>query len=98
MELCSALPLGLAGSLHCAGMCGPLVLALAKARPRPMRESVGRFCYHLGRMASYCLLGLMHGLIGHVALPAGFQRWLSVTLGVTLLAGLLAAPVLKWVT
>ena len=104
MELWTAFLLGLAGSLHCAGMCGPLVLALAKARPRTMRESTGRVFYHLGRVASYCLLGLVLGLLGHVAAPAGFQRWLSITLGVALLAGLLlsarmslAAPVVKWI-
>ncbi len=46
----------------------------------------------------------MLGLVGHVAAPAGFQRWLSITLGVVLLTGLflstkvsLAAPVVKWI-
>ena len=104
MQLWTAFLLGLAGSLHCAGMCGPLVLALAKARPRTVRESTGRVCYHLGRVASYCLLGLMLGLLGHVAAPAGFQRWLSISLGFVLLGGLLvaarvplAAPVMKWI-
>jgi sulfite exporter TauE/SafE len=104
MELWTAFLLGLAGSLHCAGMCGPLVLALAKARPRTMRESTGRVCYHLGRVASYGLLGLALGLMGQVAAPAGFQRWLSIALGIGLLGGLLtsaklplAAPVVKWV-
>jgi sulfite exporter TauE/SafE len=104
MELWTAFLLGLAGSLHCAGMCGPLVLALAKTRPRTARESTGSVFYHLGRVTSYCLLGLMLGFLGHIAAPAGFQRWLSITMGVVLLAGLListkvplAAPVLKWV-
>jgi sulfite exporter TauE/SafE len=105
MELWTAFLLGLAGSLHCAGMCGPLVLALAKTRPRTMRESTGRVCYHLGRVASYCLLGLMLGSLGHVVAPAGFQRWLSIVVGALLLAGILvaakvplAAPVWKCLT
>ena len=105
MELWTAILLGLAGSVHCAGMCGPLVLALAKVRHRTPRESAGRVFYHLGRMASYGLLGLLLGLAGHVAAPAGFQRWLSVALGVALLGGLLAsrrlplaAPVWRWVS
>jgi uncharacterized protein len=105
MELWTAFLLGLAGSLHCAGMCGPLVLALAKTRPRTVLDSTGRVFYHLGRVASYCLLGLMLGLLDHLVVPAGFQRWLSILLGVALLGGLLvaakvplAAPVMKWVT
>lgn len=104
MQLWTAFLLGLAGSLHCAGMCGPLLLALAKARPRTVHESTGRVCYHLGRVASYCAIGLLLGLLGQVAAPDGFQRWLSITLGVALLGGLfvatkvpLAAPVMKWV-
>ncbi len=88
MALSAAFLLGLAGSLHCAGMCGPLVLALPKIRPGTTRESTSRVCYHLGRMASYCLLGLVLGFFGHAAALAGFQRSLSILLGVTLLASL----------
>jgi sulfite exporter TauE/SafE len=105
MGLWSAFLLGLAGSLHCAGMCGPLMLALAKARPRSGLESTGRVFYHLGRIVSYCALGLILGFLGHVAAPAGFQRWLSIAIGVVLLVGLLlaarvplATPVMKWIT
>lgn len=105
MELWTAFLLGLAGSLHCAGMCGPLVLALAKARPRTARELAGRVCHHLGRVASYCLLGLMLGLFGRLAAPDGWQRWLSIALGVALLVASLAAsriplgaPLMKWIT
>src|SRR6266498_1763580 len=89
MELWTAFLLGLAGSLHCAGMCCPLVLAVAKTRPRTARESAGRVFCHIGRVASYCLFGLMLGYLGHAAAPAGFQRWLSIALGIALLGGLL---------
>src|SRR5262249_20361937 len=106
MQLWTAFLLGCVGSLHCAAMCGPLVVALAKARPRTRtgRDSAGRVVYHAGRVASYGALGLILGLLGHAATPAGWQNWLSIGLGLVLLAGLwaapkvsLAAPVWKWV-
>ena len=105
MELWTAFALGLAGSLHCAVMCGPLVLALSKARPPSLRESAGRICYHAGRIATYSLLGLIFGFLGYFVAPAGFQRWLSISLGVFLFAGLLvgtrvslAPSIWSWVT
>jgi sulfite exporter TauE/SafE len=104
MELWTAFLLGLAGSVHCAGMCGPLVLALAKVRPRTKHEWAGRLFHHLGRLLSYCLLGLALGSLSHAIVPPGFQRWLSALLGTTLLTGLLlsarapiAGPFFRWV-
>jgi len=105
MVFLTAFLLGLAGSLHCAGMCGPLLVALAKARPGAHGRFAGRVFYHLGRMLSYCLLGLLLGLASHFAAPAGFQRWLSVALGIALLGGLLlsrklpiSTPIWKWIS
>jgi sulfite exporter TauE/SafE len=104
MYLWSAFLLGLAGSLHCAGMCGPLLLALGKTLPSTPNPGVGRVCYHIGRVTVYSLLGAVFGTMGHVAVPDGFQRWLSVALGVALLAGFviprkttLAAPMFQWI-
>ena len=104
MQLWTAFLLGFAGSLHCAAMCGPLLLALSQARPRTLRGSAGRIIYHFGRISSYGVLGLILGLFGNLAAPAGFQRWLSIILGAGLLFALLAAtrislaaPVMKWV-
>jgi sulfite exporter TauE/SafE len=45
---------GLATSLHCVGMCGPLACAL---RVRPME-------YHAGRLFSYSLAGALCGAAG----------------------------------
>ncbi len=88
MELWTAFLLGLVGSVHCAGMCGPLVIALARSRSQSLHASTGRLVYHLGRAASYVLMGLALGLIGQAAAPAGFQRWLYLGLGVSLLGAL----------
>ncbi len=91
MELWTAFALGLVGSLHCAGMCGPLALALPHAGNRPASYFAGRAAYNLGRVVTYCVLGLIFGLLGKTLLLAGVQRWLSVALGVVLLLGLFAS-------
>jgi len=91
MELWTAFMLGLVGSLHCAGMCGPLALALPQGVNRPLSYFAGRVAYNLGRTLTYCALGLGAGLLGKTLLLAGVQRWLSITLGVALLAGLFSS-------
>jgi uncharacterized protein len=76
--LFSALLLGLAGSLHCVGMCGPLLLAL----PVEARDKWAVFSqmlrYHSGRILTYALLGVLFGLAGKGIALAGFQQALSV--------------------
>jgi sulfite exporter TauE/SafE len=100
----TAFILGLAGSLHCAGMCGPLALAL----PHPGRGVAGfvggRLLYQAGRIVTYVLLGLVFGLVGRSLAMAGVQRWVSVAAGMLILLGLvmsgwsgLAGPWTAWV-
>ena len=88
MELWTAFILGLIGSLHCAGMCGPLALALPHVGKNASAFFAGRLAYNLGRLVTYCGLGLVFGLLGKTLALAGVQRWVSIALGVTLLAGL----------
>jgi sulfite exporter TauE/SafE len=91
MDYWTALILGLVGSLHCAGMCGPLALALPDAGVSTFRHFSGRLAYNLGRVVTYCLLGVVFGVVGKVLWLAGVQRWVSIALGVALLACLLAS-------
>jgi sulfite exporter TauE/SafE len=91
MELSLALALGLLGSLHCAAMCGALQLALPVPPGGPGRIVLGRVVYQLGRMLTYVLLGAVAGMAGQSLLLAGLQRWLSLGLGLLILAGFLAA-------
>jgi uncharacterized protein len=91
MELWTAFVLGLVGSLHCAGMCGPLALALPQTGNPGLSFSAGRLAYNLGRVVTYCLLGLVFGLLGKTLFLAGIQRWVSIALGLTLLFGLFAS-------
>ena len=48
---------GLTASLHCVGMCGPLVMTITK---NPLEN----FIYHLGRLLGYSLLTIFIGLVG----------------------------------
>ena len=91
MEYWTAFILGLFGSLHCAGMCGPLALALPHAGRNASGFVAGRLAYNLGRIVTYCAMGFVFGLFGKTFLLAGFQRTVSITLGVTLLVGLFAS-------
>src|ERR1041385_2077549 len=77
----TALVLGLVGSLHCAGMCGPLALALPQAGGNALAFGFGRVTYNLGRVSAYCILGLLFGLVGRSLFLAGVQRWVSIALG-----------------
>lgn len=79
--LITALILGFAGSLHCAGMCSPLAFAVfAKSGPAVLH----RVLYNAGRILTYCMLGLGVSAIGFM-LPLPVQYAISILLGVTLL-------------
>jgi len=61
---------GLLASLHCIGMCGPIVLAYSVAGDAPpggrvMKRTIGlHVAYNGGRIASYAALGAVAGLAG----------------------------------
>ena len=85
MELWTAFLLGLGGSLHCVGMCGPLALALPGGRDGLWRFAAKRLLYNGGRVITYALLGGFFGLLGDLFGLAGLQQALSIGLGVGLL-------------
>ena len=87
----SALILGLAGSLHCIGMCGPLAAALPGGSRRHSNPLLARVYYNLGRICTYALLGSIAGSLGHAVQHTGFQRSLSILTGVLLISGWLFA-------
>jgi uncharacterized protein len=91
LDVWTAFLLGLVGSFHCAGMCGPLALALPAAGDTTPGYVLGRVAYNLGRIVTYGLLGILFGLAGWTFVLAGVQRWVSIALGVALLLGLFAS-------
>jgi len=90
--LWTALVLGLAGSFHCLGMCGPIAFVLPVERSSKSKLIFQTFLYHLGRIISYSLIGLLFGLIGKGLYLAGFQQRLSILMGVVMIA-LILIPV-----
>jgi uncharacterized protein len=96
METWTALILGLAGSLHCAGMCGPLALALPAPAGGPVARVANRMLYNLGRVATYGLIGLLFGVFGKALALAGVQRWFSIGMGAVLLLGVIAGRLEGW--
>ncbi len=83
--LYTALVLGLLGSFHCIGMCGPIAFVLPVDRTSQSRAFVGSFLYHLGRLLTYGLIGMLFGLLGKGLYLAGFQQRLSILIGVVMI-------------
>lgn len=85
----TALLLGLAGSLHCIGMCGPLYIRFQMNEHQTVWNKVA---YFMGKTLSYGLLGLIAGVLGK-AFSVGStrlnlfnnQQVLAVVSGVVLL-------------
>lgn len=78
--------LGFLGSAHCAGMCGPIVLALPGSDQPTPSLLTGRLLYNLGRVVTYMFLGLLVGLLGVGASLAGYQQLISIVAGVLILS------------
>ena len=73
--------LGLVGSLHCVGMCGPLALALPVQYLYRSQRVFAIVLYQAGRVITYSTLGLVFGLAGRQVYLAGFQQWFSIGMG-----------------
>ncbi len=81
----SALLVGFLGSLHCIGMCGPIVLALPQKHSGKYALLQTRLLYNFGRVLTYAVLGLIVGLLGKGLMLAGTQQLVSISIGVIIL-------------
>ena len=78
----AGLVLGFFGSLHCIGMCGPLVIAMPADMGGHVRFVAGRLSYNLGRVMTYMGIGGLLGLAGGSIPMPEVQRAISVMAGV----------------
>jgi sulfite exporter TauE/SafE len=85
MTLLAPILLGLAGSLHCVGMCGPLMLALPLDAAGKRHVLLQMLTYHSGRILTYAALGILFGLLGKGIFLAGLQKGLSVGAGIVMI-------------
>ncbi|HNX78775.1 MAG TPA: sulfite exporter TauE/SafE family protein [Prolixibacteraceae bacterium] len=79
--LLSAFLVGLAGSFHCAGMCGPIAIALPLYGSSLPAKFFGGLLYNLGRTLTYVIMGALFGLIGLGLHMMGFQQIVSIVMG-----------------
>jgi uncharacterized protein len=82
MEYWTAFTLGLFGSLHCIGMCGPIALSLPYQDTSKFRTLLNVLTYNFGRTFSYTIIGIIPGLLGLGVFLSGYQTSLSIGLGI----------------
>lgn len=78
----TALIMGLAGSLHCAGMCSPLAMTITSMNSPAFSN---RLLYNAGRILTYGILGASVATMGLILPLPKFQNILSITLGIILI-------------
>ncbi|WP_336516630.1 sulfite exporter TauE/SafE family protein [Pollutibacter soli] len=76
--------MGIASSLHCIGMCGPLTLLIPVTGMDERRKKPALYIYHAGRLTMYMVLGMITGMAGRFLYLAGMQQSLSIAAGTIL--------------
>ncbi len=80
-----AFVMGLAGSLHCVGMCGPIAMALPLQGRSSREKLTGGLLYNAGRITTYTSFGLVAGWLGAGLRWFEWQQRISLILGITIL-------------
>lgn len=83
--LMSAIILGLLGSFHCLGMCGPIAFMLPVDSENNNKKLLQVSIYHFGRLLAYAVIGLVFGLLGKGFGFFGWQQQLSIAIGILMI-------------
>lgn len=84
--LIAALGLGLLTGFHCVGMCGPIAIVLPLNNKSWATRILSALIYNIGRTTTYAALGAVFGIIGAGFSLAGFQKWISIVMGLFMIS------------
>ncbi len=84
LTLTMALLMGFTGSLHCAGMCGPIVWIMPFQAFSGLKKAAALALYHGGRISVYALLAVTLHSFKNLFDPK-VQQYISIALGISLL-------------
>lgn len=93
--LITAFVLGLMGSFHCAGMCGPIAIALPLHGNTVPQKIFGGTLYNIGRTLTYGVMGAIFGMLGQGIQLIGFQQKVSVIMGALMIISVLFPKLFK---
>lgn len=93
--LLTAFLLGLMGSMHCVGMCGPLALSLPLRGKTIFLKIWGSILWSFGRIVTYSIMGALFGLIGIGFKLIGYQQVISIAVGVVMILSILLPAIFK---
>lgn len=93
--LTSGFLIGIMGSFHCMGMCGPIALALPIHHFNNYKKILYILVYNFGRVLTYAFLGALFGLIGKSLFIGKYQQIFSITIGVLILLGVLVPKIFE---
>lgn len=87
--------MGLVGSFHCLGMCGPIAMALPMGHRTNSGRLAGGVIYNLGRVFTYSFLGLVLGMAGELLISPKIQNIVSIAFGALIVIYLLLPATTK---
>ncbi|MCU0357536.1 MAG: sulfite exporter TauE/SafE family protein [Cyclobacteriaceae bacterium] len=85
--------LGLTGSLHCVGMCGPIAM-MVNGKPGSALL-INRLLYNAGRTVTYVMMGVVVGVLGKIIQWGNIQGKVSIVVGVLIIVALLVPKLQK---
>ena len=85
LNIFAAFLIGLLGSTHCIGMCGPIAIALPLKNQSWLTRIISALIYNLGRSVTYGIMGAVFGLLGKGFQMIGIQQWVSISMGIIMI-------------